>query len=72
MFRRLALSLLLLFTLLCRLIQPDPALAAQSRIKDVGFFRPRHSWSLSPSVRLTQLQGPEGWRPHMKDDDAPA
>jgi lipopolysaccharide transport system ATP-binding protein len=41
----------------------------KSRIKDVGFFRPRHSWSFSPSVRLTQLQGPEGWRPHMKDDE---
>ena len=41
----------------------------KSRVKDVGFFRPRHSWSFSPSVRLTRLQGPEGWRPHMKDDD---
>jgi ABC-type polysaccharide/polyol phosphate transport system ATPase subunit len=42
----------------------------KSRIKDVGFFRPRHSWAFSPSVRLTALQGPEGWRPHMKADDA--
>ncbi|WP_396626314.1 ABC transporter ATP-binding protein [Luteitalea sp.] len=42
----------------------------KSPIKDVGFFRPRHSWRFSPSVRLKQLQGPEGWRPHMKDDDA--
>ncbi|HWL68477.1 MAG TPA: flagellar basal body P-ring protein FlgI [Geminicoccus sp.] len=38
MFHRLALSLLLLFTLLCRLVQPDPAQAAQSRIKDVADF----------------------------------
>ncbi|WP_159718424.1 flagellar basal body P-ring protein FlgI [Geminicoccus flavidas] len=38
MFHRLALPLLLLFTLLCRLVQPDPALAAQSRIKDVADF----------------------------------
>ena len=44
----------------------------KSRIKDVGFFRPRHSWTFSSSVRLAQLSGPEGWRPHMKDDDAPA
>ena len=41
----------------------------KSRIKDVGFFRPRHSWSFSPTVRLTQLEGPEGWRPHLKDAD---
>ena len=38
MFHRLALSLLLLFTLLCRLVQPEPAQAAQSRIKDVADF----------------------------------
>lgn len=44
----------------------------KSPIKDVGFFRPRHAWRFSPSVRLKQLQGPEGWRPHMKDDDAQA
>lgn len=41
----------------------------KSRIKDVGFFRPRHSWAFSPTVRLTRLQGPEGWRPHLKDDE---
>lgn len=44
----------------------------KSRVKDVGFFRPRHSWAFSPSIRLRQLQGPEGWRPHMRDDDAGA
>jgi ABC-type polysaccharide/polyol phosphate transport system ATPase subunit len=44
----------------------------KSPIKDVGFFRPRHSWAFSPSVRLTQLRGPEGWRPHMKDDEPTA
>lgn len=41
----------------------------KSPIKDVGFFRPRHAWTFSPSVRMKKLQGPEGWRPHMKDDD---
>jgi ABC-type polysaccharide/polyol phosphate transport system ATPase subunit len=44
----------------------------KSPIKDVGFFRPRHSWTFSPAVRMTQLQGPEGWRPHMKDDEPTA
>jgi ABC-type polysaccharide/polyol phosphate transport system ATPase subunit len=44
----------------------------KSRIKDVGFFRPRHSWAFSPNVRLTQLVGPEGWRPHLKDDEPSA
>ncbi|WP_291980478.1 ABC transporter ATP-binding protein [Luteitalea sp.] len=44
----------------------------KSPIKDVGFFRPRHRWSFSSSVRLVQLQGPEGWRPHMKDDEPQA
>lgn len=41
----------------------------KSRIKDVGFFRPRHSWTFSPTVRLKQLEGPEGWRPHLRDDE---
>jgi ABC-type multidrug transport system ATPase subunit len=36
----------------------------KSRIKDVGFFRPRHRWSFSPSVSLRKLDGPEGWRQH--------
>ena len=40
----------------------------KSRVKDVGFFRPKHSWTFSPSIRLTRLDGPEGWRPHMPDD----
>jgi ABC-type polysaccharide/polyol phosphate transport system ATPase subunit len=44
----------------------------KSRIKDVGFFRPRHSWAFSPTVRLKQLEGPEGWRPHLKDDEPSA
>ena len=42
----------------------------KSRIKDVGFFRPRHSWTFSPAVRLRRLEGPEGWRPHMRGDNA--
>ena len=41
----------------------------KSRVKDVGFFRPKHSWSFSRTVHMKQLEGPEGWRPHMKDDD---
>ncbi len=40
----------------------------KSRVKDVGFFRPKHSWAFSPTVRLKRLEGPEGWRPHMGDD----
>ena len=40
----------------------------KSHIKDVGFFRPRHSWAFSPSVRLRKLEGPEGWRPHLRDE----
>ncbi len=36
----------------------------KSRIKDVGFFRPRHEWSFSPSISLRRLEGPEGWRQH--------
>ena len=44
----------------------------KSPIKDVGFFRPRHSWAFSPTVRLRHIQGPEGWRPHLKDDDPTA
>jgi ABC-type polysaccharide/polyol phosphate transport system ATPase subunit len=39
----------------------------KSRIKDVGFFRPRHRWAFSPSIRLTRLDGPEGWRQHTPD-----
>ena len=39
----------------------------KSPIKDVGFFRPAHSWTFSPSVRVRRLEGPEGWRPHMPD-----
>lgn len=44
----------------------------KSRIKDVGFFRPRHAWAFSPTVRLKQLEGPEGWRPHLRDDEPSA
>ena len=42
-------------------------LRVKSPIKDVGFFRPRHSWRFSDTVRLDALEGPEGWRPHMKN-----
>jgi len=44
----------------------------KSPIKDVGFFRPRHSWRFSNGIRLRKLEGPEGWRPHMKDDEPTA
>jgi ABC-type polysaccharide/polyol phosphate transport system ATPase subunit len=37
----------------------------KSRIKDVGFFRPRHRWQFSGNVSLRKLEGPEGWRQHM-------
>ncbi|MCC6164534.1 MAG: ABC transporter ATP-binding protein [Acidobacteria bacterium] len=37
----------------------------KSPIKDVGFFRPVHSWTFSPSVRVKTLEGPEGWRAHQ-------
>ena len=36
----------------------------KSRIKDVGFFRPRHRWAFSPTVSFKKLEGPEGWRQH--------
>jgi ABC-type polysaccharide/polyol phosphate transport system ATPase subunit len=36
----------------------------KSRIKDVGFFRPRHHWTFSPSISVRKLEGPEGWRQH--------
>ena len=44
----------------------------KSPIKDVGFFRPRHSWRFSNGIRIRKLEGPEGWRPHMKDDEPTA
>ncbi len=36
----------------------------KSRVKDVGFFRPRHRWQFSDNVSLRKLEGPEGWRQH--------
>jgi ABC-type polysaccharide/polyol phosphate transport system ATPase subunit len=41
----------------------------KSRIKDVGFFRPRHAWQFSSSIRLEKLEGPEGWRLHGEPRD---
>ncbi len=40
----------------------------KSPIKDVGFFRPRHRWAFSPSIHMTVVQGPEGWRQHQGDE----
>ncbi|MPY87384.1 MAG: ATP-binding cassette domain-containing protein [Luteitalea sp.] len=33
----------------------------KSRVKDVGVYRPAHTWEFSESVRLRHAEGPVGW-----------